>query len=541
MTSPTKSIERADSGSPSNPSRRVTVALVVLGVALFLFGLVLRVWMVDHLPITSDQAVNGLMSLGIVHGHLGAITWGQKYGGVEPYVTSVLFALFGHSDTTLNLTPTVLSVTASVLVYLIGRHFLPRTLAGLAAVAVWVWPAMVVRSGATELGYRYACLNLGLLAILSAISVRARGPSRARFALLGLVLGLCLWANPDSIYFLVPCGVLVAPGVIRGWSTDRPRTASELLCGVVGVFVGGLPLWWSTQTHHAVSLSPFPGTISTRAHALVAHAAPLAVGVQAPDTGAWFGGPAAGVTLFVAFIGAVSLGTFWAVAHHRPRTIVALVAFVAAYPIIYSLLPGTWYWQDGRYILYLPYVFIIVALYPMGLLRWRRLVTATAAVVVLGAALVTAAELNSAVPGLSFSALSQAFVVQRVSLAPLARALERRRVTLGYAGYWVAYNVDFESGGALRFTSTQFDTVRNDSYYFAVKAESRPAWILCRPDSQATCARNAGDTEVDPPGVTWKSMTSWLKRYGIAYTTVSVDGFTAFFPSAKVTPAQLHA
>ena len=518
----------------------MTVALVVLGVALFLFGLVLRVWMVDHLPITSDQAVNGLMSLGIVHGHFGAITWGQRYGGVEPYVTSVLFALFGHSDTTLNLTPTVLSVTASVLVYLVGRHFLPRALAGLAAVAVWVWPAMVVRNGATELGYRYACLNLGLLAILCAIWVRSRGLSTARVALLGLVLGLCLWANPDSVYFLVPCGVLVAPGVVRGWSTDRQRTARELLCGVVGVLVGGLPLWWSTQTHHAVSLSPFPGTISTRAHALVAHAAPLAVGVQAPDTGAWFGGPAVGVTVLVVLTVAVTLGIVWAVALHRPRTIVALVAFVVAYPIIYSLLPGTWFWQDGRYILYLPYVLIIVALYPLGLLRWRRLVTAAVAVVVLGAAVVSAAELKGAVPGLTFSALPHALVVKRISFAPLARVLERRRVTLGYAGYWVAYNLDFESGGAMRFTPTQFDTVRNVSYFFAVKAQPRPTWVLCRPDRAATCARYAGDSEVDPPGVTWTSMTTWLKRRAIAYTTVSVDGFTAFFPSAKVTPAELH-
>jgi hypothetical protein len=481
------------------------------------------------------------MSLGIVHGHYGAVTWGQKYGGVEPYVTSVLFALFGHSDTTLNLTPTVLSVTASVLVYLIGRHFLPGALAGLAAVAVWVWPAIVVLNGATELGYRYACLNLGLLAILSAISVRVRGPSRTRFALLGLVLGLCLWANPDSIYFLVPCGVLVAPGVIRGWGSDRQRTANQLLCGVVGVLVGGIPLWWSTQTHHSVTLSPFPGTISTRSHALVAHAVPLALGVQVPDTGAWFGGQATGVTLFVAFGGAVILGIIWAVARHRPRVIVALVAFVAAYPIIYLLLPGTWYWQDGRYILYFPYVFIIVALYPLGLLRWRRLVTATVALVVLGAALVTAVQLNSAVPGLGFGALSQALVVKRASFAPLASALERRRVTLGYAGYWVAYNLDFESGGAMRFTPTQFDTVRNVTYFLAVKAEARPAWILCGPDNQVTCARNAGDAEVDPPGVSWTSMMSWLKRYRIAYTTVSADGFTAFFPSARVTPAQLHA
>ena len=474
--------------------------MAVLGVALFLFGLVERVWLVDHQPINSDQAVNGLMSLGIVHGHFGAITWGQTYGGVEPYVTSVLFALFGHSDTALNLTPVVLSVTAALLVYAVARHFLPRTLAGLAAMAVWVWPAIAIRNGSAELGYRYACLNLGLLAILCAVSIREQGASRRRLALLGLVLGLSLWANPDCIYFLVPCAVLLAPAVIRGWWSDRQKTATELLGAVVGVFVGGLPLWWSTQTHHGVALVPYPGTISTRAHALVAHAVPLAVGVQAPDTGAWFGGPAAGITICVAVLGAVALGLVWAVANHRPRTIVALIAFVVAYPIIYALLPATWAWQDGRYILYLPYVFVIVAFYPLGLLRWRRVVTVATAAVVLGAAVMTAAELNTSVPGLSLGALPHALVVQRISLASLARALQRRHVTLGYAGYWVAYDLDFESGGALRFTPTEFDTVRNDSYFSATRADARPAWILCRPDRAATCAAVAGTRGSTHPG-----------------------------------------
>src|ERR1700722_5121999 len=98
-----------------------------------------RLWIVDHSPINSDQAVVGLMARGILHGHFVAFFWGQHYAGLEPYLTSVLFALFGSSDTVLNLTPVVLAVTASVLVYLIGRYYLSRVLAGLAALAVWVW------------------------------------------------------------------------------------------------------------------------------------------------------------------------------------------------------------------------------------------------------------------------------------------------------------------------------------------------------------------------------------------------------------------
>lgn len=517
--------------------RILALGLTVLGVALFVYGLVVRIWMVDHLPINSDQAVSGLMSLGILHGHLGAITWGQTYGGVEPYVTSVVFALFGHSDTTLNITPVVLSFTASCLVYVIGRRFLPRTLAALGAIAVWVWPAIAFTNGTQELGYRYACLNLGLLAIMCALRLSSRGPSRPRYALVGLVLGLCLWANPECVYFLVPCVVLVSPWILRGWSSDRTRTALELLCAATGVVVGGLPLWWSRFSNPTAAVAPYPGTLATRSDALVTHAAPLGLGFQVPGSGAWLGGEAIGVGVLVALIVAVVLGVTWALVGHQPRTITALVTFVVAYPIIYSLLPGTWYWHDGRYIVYLPYLFIVVALYPLGLLHGRRLVAATTAVIVLGAAAATASELTRAVPGLSARHLPHAFTVSRISLAPLARDLERHRVRLGYAGYWVAYNLDFESGGVLTFTPTDSDVVRNSAYLHEADRARRPAWVLCEPGESRACRHLVGSATVDPPGLTWTSFTSWLDSHGITYTTFSVDGFGVIVPDKKVTPA----
>jgi hypothetical protein len=308
---------------------------------------------------------------------------------------------------------------------------------------------------------------------------------------------------------------------------------------LTGVVVGGLPFWWSTFSNHTVSVAPYPGTVTTRASALARHAAPLAVGVQVPGTGAWFGGRIVGVTVFVGVIVAVAAGITWALARHRPRAVVALVTFVVAYPIIYSLLPGTWYWQDGRYILYLPYLFIVVALYPLGRLRWRRLIAAATAVVVLGAGVTSAVELTRAVPGFSIGALPHAFAVNRISLAPLARALESHRIRLGYAGYWVAYNLDFESGGALTFTPTDSDVVRNTAFLRQVTGAARPAWLLCKPDDARRCAHLVGAAAVDPPGLTWASFTSWLQRRGISYETLSADGFGVIVPGTKVTPSLL--
>jgi hypothetical protein len=147
-------------------------ALAALAVVLGFLGLAERVWLVDHFPINSDQAVVGLMARGILHGHFVAFFWGQHYAGAEPYLTSALFALLGPSDTALNLTPVVLSVTATYLVYRVARYYLPYPFTVLAALAVWLWPLISLTSGTEEIGYVFACLNFGLLAVLFATRIR---------------------------------------------------------------------------------------------------------------------------------------------------------------------------------------------------------------------------------------------------------------------------------------------------------------------------------------------------------------------------------
>jgi hypothetical protein len=247
------------------------------------------------------------------------------------------------------------------------------------------------------------------------------------------------------------------------------------------------------------------------------------------------GGEAIGIGVLVAVTVALVLGTARALVSHQPRTIVALVAFVLAYPIIYSLLPGTWYWHDGRYVVYLPYLFVVVAFYALGLLHWRRLITAATAIIVLGAAAATGVELTRTVPGLSPRQIPHAFSVHRISLAPLAVVLERRRLRVGYAGYWVAYDLDFESGGALTFTPTTADAVRNSTYLLDAERAPRPAWILCEPGQSVICRHLVGSATIDPPGVTWTSFTSWLTSHGIGYRTFSAPGFGVVVPVRKVT------
>ena len=64
---------------------------------VFALGLLLRCWYLTHQPTNSDVAIVGLMARQILHGHFSAFYWGQTYGGVEPYLVAVMFAVFGQS------------------------------------------------------------------------------------------------------------------------------------------------------------------------------------------------------------------------------------------------------------------------------------------------------------------------------------------------------------------------------------------------------------------------------------------------------------
>jgi hypothetical protein len=521
-------------------------ALVVLAVVAAFLGLAERVWIIDHSPINSDQAVVGLMAKAILHGHFAAFFWGQHYAGVEPYVTSLLFALFGSTDTVLNLTPVVLSITATYLVYLVGRYYLPRAFAVLAALAVWVWPLIGLTNSTEEIGYTEACLNCGLLAVLFATRIRRnKGSPPVNWALLGLSVGAGVWASPECVYFLVPSVLLVAPGVARGLRTERRRTASDLGAATAGTVTGGLPFWWATVTTHFATIThpnsvPYPGTLATRSSAMVHHAVPLAMGLQRPYTGTWFGSAIVAKSALVVLLIVLVSALVWAVGWHRPRLIVPLVVFVVAYLVIYPLFPPTFAWQDGRYIFFLPFVFIIVAMYPLALVPWRRSALTLGVVVVAGMACVTSLEIHGVFSDFSVKQLRHALDVERTTTSPLAGVLEKDNIRRGYAAYWLSYKLDFESGGKLTYSPIPTDTLRNNAYLATIDGAARPAWVVCQPANVAVCAGATDGGAVNPAGVTWASLTSWLHSNSISFRSATIDGFTVVVPAVRITPTVLE-
>src|SRR5580698_5591077 len=115
--------------SPFSPSDGIVL------LAVFVAGALLRLWMLGHANMNSDEAIVGLMAHQIVHGHTTTFYWGQDYGGVEPYFVA-LMQVFGSSPLVVNLSASVLALAAAALTWLVGRHVFTERAAVAAAALV---------------------------------------------------------------------------------------------------------------------------------------------------------------------------------------------------------------------------------------------------------------------------------------------------------------------------------------------------------------------------------------------------------------------
>ncbi len=535
----------AGPNAPSAVARWVRPVVWSVAACLGALGLLERLWLLWHRSINSDEAVVGLMARDILHGHFSAFYWGQDYGGVEPYVTAALFGVFGQNDVTLNLAPTVLSAVASLLVWRIARYALAEPVAALAGLATWVWPVAVVVYGTQESGFRYATLTLGLAAVLLSVQIRCVESTPLRWLAVGVSIGACIWSSPESVYFVVPCALLAVPAL-----KDRESGASfPVAIGAfsVGLVVGALPLIWVAATKGpGVIVNPtgatYPGsTPGSRLSAFVEHSGPIATGIQRPIAGTWLGGAALGRVVVLVLLAVTVTGFVLALSRRpgSPRVMIPLASFVVLYPLFYAAFDPTVFWNDGRYVVYLPYVAAICGGFVSWLIRSQAFRAAAAGAVVAVAAGITLYELPQVMPAFTVGGLVHPFSSSRESLSAMASELERRHVTIGYAGYWVAYDLDFEAGGSLEFTPSPPGVVRNEAYLRAADAASRPAWIVCAPDSSAQCRKVLGHASVDPVGVTEQSLEGWLRSHHVGFAVVKSEGFLAVVPSSRVTPAML--
>jgi len=539
----------------------LSLRAVVTGtlVAAFGVGLALRLWLLWHRPLTSDEAIVGLMASQIRHGQMFTFFWGQSYGGVEPYVVALWSFVAGSGAASLNSVPMVLSAVAAVLAWRIGLRVVPagmRVLAVAAGAVLWVWPDVVIYNSTRELGFRGVTVVTGLAVLLMALRVIER-PSPFNIGVLGLVAGIGWWSSPEIIYFAVPAVAYLLFSQRELRSAPRWR----LLLLPAGFVIGAAP-WLATNLRTGflslrTSSSPsyMHSTYTGRLSIFFRDTLAMLLGLRMPLTGAWLGGRtgqvlflAATVALLVLCVVAVS---GFGICEHTAE-IRALGIGVLVFPLIFAVFPATSYWQEGQYGVYLVPLTVLLTTGTVaawlkrpsrvGAPRHRsRSTTAVVCVVatigVLAASFVSLASFDKAWlgdhPGTFLSGWKDPSLVAEHSI----QALETLGVHDAYAEYWVAYDLDYLSRGRLVVTDPYTD--RWVAEYYRVVHSPNQDWIFFSPTQTGAASAAFSSSAPGPFGFPETLFTSKLKQLKIAYVVRRAGVLDVVSPARPVTQEQV--
>jgi hypothetical protein len=548
------------------------LAVVVLAGIAVAYGVVLRVWLLFHLPVWGDEAIVGLMGQAIDAGHFSAFYWGQHYGGAEPYAVALALKIGGGGEPALNATPAVLGALSAVLVYCVTVAAGGRRLLALAAGAVaWAWPFVVVWQSVREGGFREVAICCGLVALLCSVrAVRGRA-GLGTFALLGIAFGVGWWASAEIVYYVLPCLILLvgwwrgarratpAPGRAPAKGTRRP----SLVVLVGGALLGSLP-WWYANAHTGFaslqrsSLPANGGMSYTDRLSVFFHAAlPLQLGVRAVGSGDWIGGPTVGRLLYAAMLVLISAAIVVTVRRAlagSPTLIpLSLAAGVVVYPFLYAAAPGTGFWLDGRYGIYLPGLLVLFlatllsspgpaqARPPDGMARAHAGVTARtgvlvlAAVGVVGTLCLTVAGAHAAgVP--ASSAFFSGWRNADRSMEQVVGGMRANHLSTAYGDYWTSYDLDFLGGGRpLVSPSPHLDVSRSRAIAERVASSKDPAWLFFAPDATTQATAEFGNPQPGPGPYTEQTFEARLRAQGVSYRVVKLGILDAVVPSVKLT------
>jgi hypothetical protein len=174
--------------------------------------------------------------------------------------------------------------------------------------------------------------------------------------------------------------------------------------------------------------------------------------------------------------------------------------------------PFTWYWNDGRYAIFLaPALALVVVslvrevgIWAIGSPRFAPAIMA--GLVLIGALGLTLVAARAQPPYKRQLALP---AVERTSWlswhtnpnnlpTALADSLLRWHVRYAFSSYWLGYDVGFLSDGHVTVSPAGPELIRYSPYYRAIAASPTPAWIFVSPALAEEAATEAGTTALDP-------------------------------------------
>jgi hypothetical protein len=544
---------------PSTADTRLSPAAVLIAVvtaSALVVGVLLRLWLIFHRPLGSDEAIVGLMAGQILHGHFSAFYWGQVYGGGEAYVVAGTFAIFGSSSWALEGTAVVLSMAAAVLTWrIVLRLVEDPMLAALSGALVWAAPLTVLSNSTLEYGFRGLTMACGLGLLLMAFRILDGARSLVDFALLGLAAGIGWWSSPEITYFLLPASVLVAVAAFRAHDQAGVvvRWWPRLGVALVTASIGALPwVWanvasgWQSIRDNSVTVPVGSPDYGGRVRIVIEFMLPMLMGFRRMITGQWLGHVALSLLLLSLFLAVIALALALCLRRGLKGGVVAGAVLVM--PFLMSLSPATFFWRDGRYAVFLfPLLAMALAIgasegSAMVQRRIRAAPTRYWAAGVLSAVTVPCVILCI----LGFGS-NMVWIDGTVGFSsawgnpdgPTRQAisrLEASRATVGYADYWVSYRLDFLSHNALVFSPAGGEPDRWAALDHTVRSSSHQAWLFV-PSTPLSDIQFSSNLE-GPDGLSEGRFLAELSHLGVAYRVLDAGLVQAVIPNRPVTPLE---
>jgi 4-amino-4-deoxy-L-arabinose transferase-like glycosyltransferase len=403
----------------------------------------------------------------------------------------------------------VLAVVDALLVWRVGRRFLPERQAQLAGLVLWIGPPTAVWFAVREQLFYPPTVTLGLVLALLALRIRRTG-RLLDYAAAGLVVGLAVWTSANLVYYVLPAAVVALVRTGRPWRDRR----HELLIGVplaaATAVVGMLPWLVDNVRSNGAPLRaggsfPVIGTYPGRFAYFFTDGLPGVLGFRETFTYRWVGGPVG----FVAYLGVLAV-LAWGVRRGLPRVGWDAVGFVV-FPFVFASLPMVMDDPNLRYLFFVvPFVVLLLA---------RVAGSTRVAVLVLAATLLVTGIGLQRIYAVSELEPSGYRVGNVGDLGPAIAELDRLGVDRVHGDYWVAYRLAFETEERIIATPS-WGIDRYPPYTDAVRASPRSAWVV-----DAGAQRDA--------------LLAALARLGVPAEVRPAGEFTVVVPARPVTPEEL--
>ena len=342
------------------------------------------------------------------------------------------------------------------------------------------------------------------------------------------------------------------------------------MIAVASAVLGALPWLWANLGDDFASLRGGHGASAAfggHLRALGEYAAPMLFGLRLRASGSWFvmrGGASVddlGLVLYALILVALLASIVMLVIRRRA---LVLVAFVACFPLLYAASPDSWYWRDGRYALDLaPVAALLLVAATDGAARRvlrqvpdRKEASASSRtafplvlVVAVGLALTLLATTQLAPYRPEVAAGRTGWFTWRANpdpvVARVAADLERRHVTDVYAGYWLAYILDFESGERVTASDPEFD--RHLPYLAAIEGGPTPGGSLrirrgvARRRSPSATPRSTRVARRVERCLLPSTFEAWLRHHAIGYRVTPLGDFLLIQPASRIDPRRVLA